>query len=76
MNSMMVLSANLIEKLAEEELYSVRGGISIQPFSANNGGGVCDESNNAGGLCQGSNNSGGRCDGTNNSTGACGPTKS
>lgn len=62
---MMILSADLIEKLAEDELLSVRGGLSIQLFATNNGTGRCDGTNNGSGYCEGD---------SNNGSGTCGPT--
>lgn len=58
----MDLPSDVMEKLDNDELVLLKGGVGVGSVP----------SNNADGICEGSNNSGGRCDGINNSTGLCG----
>ena len=62
MDRFMDLPSDVMEKLDNDELVLLKGGVGVGSVP----------SNNADGICEGSNNSGGRCDGINNSTGLCG----
>lgn len=62
MNSLMSLPIYLVEKLGQEEMLLVRGGIEEQESSPNNEDGRCSGTNNHTGRCDGTNNGSGRCD--------------
>lgn len=59
----MNLSSKLIEKLENEELVWINGGVTSVEIKV---------TNNADGRCTGTNNASGTCGGTNNGSGVCG----
>lgn len=72
MDRFMDLPSDVMEKLDNDELVLLKGGVGVGSVPSNNADGICEGFNNSGGRCNGPNNSGGRCDGINNSTGLCG----
>lgn len=63
MDSLMILPSFLVEKLEDEELILVNGGMSA-PAAVNNGSGKCSGTNNSDGSCSGTNNGAGLCQAT------------